>query len=113
MSSSFALGWRLPSAPASVVAPYGVPPVISFMLTRPLHAYGTPTITIPWCSSVVWNDVIVVSWPPCCVPVDANTLPILPTSAPFIHRPPVWSRNVRIWPAMLPKRVGVPKMIAS
>ena len=44
---------------------------------------------------------------------EANTLPTLPTSAPFSHSPPVWSRKLRICAAMLPKRVGVPKMIAS
>jgi hypothetical protein len=32
-------------------------------------------MTIPRCSSVVWKDVIVVSCPPCCVPVDVKTLP--------------------------------------
>src|SRR5215831_2610189 len=37
----------------------------------------------------------------------------LPTSAPFIQRPPVWSRKLRIWAHILPKRVGVPKMMAS
>ena len=31
--------------------------------------------------------MIVVSWPPCWVALEANTLPTLPTSAPFIHRP--------------------------
>ncbi len=68
---------------------------------------------MPWCSSVVWNQVIVVSWPPCWVPVEAKTLPTLPTSAPFIHSPPVWSRKLRICAHMFPKRVGVPKRIAS
>src|SRR6516165_24736 len=38
---------------------------------------------MPWCNSVVWKLVIVVSWPPCCVPVLAKTLPILPISAPL------------------------------
>ena len=57
--------------------------------------------------------MIVVSLPPCCVAVEANTLPTLPTSAPFIHSPPVWSQKLRICAAMLPKRVGVPTMIAS
>ena len=56
---------------------------------------------------------MVVSWPPCWVAVLAKTLPTLPISAPFIQRPPVWSRKLRIWAAMLPKRVGVPKMMAS
>ena len=32
---------------------------------------------------------------------------------PCAQSPPVASRNWRIWPHMLPKRVGVPKMIAS
>jgi len=31
----------------------------------------------------------------------------------FHHSLPVWSRKLRIWAAMLPKRVGVPKMMAS
>src|SRR6476659_4441112 len=56
---------------------------------------------------------MVVSWPPCWVPVLANTLPTLPTSAPFIQRPPVWSRKLRICAHMLPKRVGVPRMMPS
>ena len=32
----------------------------------PAKAYGRPTMTKPWCSRTVWNDVMVVSWPPCC-----------------------------------------------
>ena len=68
---------------------------------------------MPWCSSVVWKLVIVVSWPPCCVAALAKTLPTLPISAPRIHSGPVWSRKLRICAAMLPKRVGVPKTIAS
>jgi multimeric flavodoxin WrbA len=31
---------------------------------------------------------MVVSWPPCCVPVLVNTLPTLPTSPPLTQRPP-------------------------
>ena len=57
--------------------------------------------------------MIVVSLPPCWVALEANTLPTLPTSAPFIHSPPVWSQKLRICAVMLPKRVGVPTMIAS
>ena len=57
--------------------------------------------------------MIVVSCPPCWVPVQAKTLPTLPISAPLTQSPPVWSRKLRIWAHMLPKRVGVPKMIAS
>jgi len=34
MRSSFSVGFREPSAPARVEAPYGVPPVISFMLSK-------------------------------------------------------------------------------
>jgi hypothetical protein len=70
-------------------------------------------MTMPWCSKVVWKLVSVVSCPPCCVAVLANTLPTLPMSLPPAHRPPVWSRKLRICAAMLPKRVGVPKMMAS
>ncbi|MNP84686.1 hypothetical protein D3C76_1841030 [compost metagenome] len=55
---------------------------------------------------------MVCSWPP-PVPVELNTLAILPCNAFFTHSPPVWSRKVRICPAMLPKRVGLPKMIAT
>jgi len=36
-----------------------------------------------------------------------------PISAPLTQSGPVWSRKVRICPVMLPKRVPVPKMIAS
>ena len=41
MVSSFSLGRREPSPPASVPAPYGLPPVISFMFNRPGALYGT------------------------------------------------------------------------
>ena len=68
---------------------------------------------MPWCSSVVWNEVMVVSWPPCWLAVLEKTLPTLPTRAPAQQSPPVWSRKLRICAAMLPKRVGVPKMMAS
>ena len=66
----------------------------------------------PWCASVVQVEVMVVSLPP-PVPVEVNTLATLPASAPLAHRPPVWSQKVRIWPLMLPKRVGVPTITAS
>src|SRR5215469_13759678 len=56
---------------------------------------------------------MVVSWPPCWLAVLVKTLPTFPTRAPRAHRPPVWSRKLRICAAMLPKRVGVPKIIAS
>ena len=56
---------------------------------------------------------MVVSWPPCWVALEANTLPTLPTRAPFIHRPPVWSQKLRIWRGHVAERVGVPTMIAS
>ncbi len=61
----------------------------------------------------MWKEVMVVSWPPCWVAVLAKTLPTLPTRAPFIQWPPVWSKKFFICAAMLPKRVGVPKMTAS
>ena len=67
---------------------------------------------MPWCMRVLTKLMMVLSLPP-PVPVLANTLPALPTNAPFAQRPPVWSRKLRIWAAMLPKRVGVPKRIAS
>ena len=70
-------------------------------------------MTMPWCSSTVCVDSMVLSWPPCCVAVEVNTEPTLPTSLPPAHRPPVWSRKFFICAAMLPKRVGVPKMMAS
>ncbi|SAJ32964.1 Uncharacterised protein [Enterobacter cloacae] len=57
-------------------------------------------------------EVIVCSWPP-PVPVELNTLASLPYNAPEAQSPPVWSRKVRIWPDILPKRVGVPKIMAS
>ena len=69
-------------------------------------------MTMPWCAKVFQNEVIVVSFPP-PVPVEVKTDPTLPISFPFIQRPPVWSRKLRICEAMLPKRVGVPKMTAS
>jgi hypothetical protein len=62
---------------------------------------------------VVWKLKMVDSWPPCWVAELQNTLPTLPTSLPCAHSPPVASRNWRICPTMLPKRVGVPKTIAS
>ena len=37
----------------------------------------------------------------------------LPTKAPFSHNCPVASRNCRIWPQTVPKRVGAPKMMPS
>src|SRR5262249_14808059 len=52
ISSSFSDGCRDPS-PATVVAPYGGPPLISFMLFRPVAEYGTPTTIIPR-----WNRVV-------------------------------------------------------
>ena len=52
---------------------------------------------------------MVVSCPPCCVPVEQKTEPILMMRAPFIQMPPVWSRKLRIWAAMFPNRVGVPE----
>ncbi|MCY1445500.1 hypothetical protein D9M71_620170 [compost metagenome] len=69
-------------------------------------------MTMPWWARVCQNEVMVVSPPP-PVPVEVNTLPSLPISAPLTHRPPVWSRKVRICAAMLPKRVGVPNRMAS
>ncbi len=45
--------------------------------------------------------------------LEVKTLPTLPTRAFFAHKPPVWSRKLRIWAAMLPNRVGVPKITAS
>ncbi len=57
---------------------------------------------MPWWNSTVWKLVRVVSWPPCCEAVEVKTEPTLPTSAPFIHRPPVWSMNCFICEAMLP-----------
>jgi hypothetical protein len=62
---------------------------------------------------VVWNEVSVVSCPPCWLAVEQNTEPSLPTSLCWNHSAPVWSRKLRIWADMLPKRVGVPKIIAS
>ena len=70
-------------------------------------------MTMPWCNSTVWVLRIVLSWPPCWVAVLANTEPTLPTNLPAIHSPPVWSRKFFMCAAMLPKRVGTPKMIAS
>ena len=68
---------------------------------------------MPWWSRVWINDISVVSWPPCWVAVEQKTPPGLPTSPPRIQIWPVESRNWRIWPHMLPKRVGVPKTMAS
>ena len=56
---------------------------------------------------------MVVSWPPCWLAVLAKTLPTLPIRPPLAQILPVRSRKLRIWAAMLPNRVGVPKMIAS
>ena len=55
---------------------------------------------------------MVVSLPP-PVEVEVNTLPTLPISAPPTQSGPVWSRKLRICEVMLPKRVGVPKMMPS
>ena len=68
---------------------------------------------MPWCSRVVWKERMVLSWPPCWVAVEVKTLPTLPIKAPLTHRPPVWSRKLRICAAIMPKRVGAPKMMAS
>ena len=62
--------------------------------------------------SVVAKLMIVLSLPP-PVPVLVKSLPTLPTRAALLHRLPVWSRKLRICAVMLPKRVGLPKMIAS
>ena len=70
-------------------------------------------MTMPWCSSVVWNDVIVISCPPCWLWVQVKTLPTLPSSAFFAHSGPVWSRKLRICAHMLPNRVGAPKRMPS
>ena len=87
--------------------------MISSICTSRGSEYGTPTMIIPWCSSVVWKLVIVVSWPPCWLAVLAKTLPTLPIRAPESQSLVVRSRKLRIWAHMLPNRVGVPKMIAS
>ena len=42
--SSFSLGCREPSVPARVVAPYGVPPLISNIFVNPASLYGKPTM---------------------------------------------------------------------
>jgi len=42
-----------------------------------------------------------------------DTLPTLPISAPLTQSGPVWSRKFRICEVILPKRVGVPKMMPS
>lgn len=68
---------------------------------------------MPRWNRTVWVDWIVVSCPPCWLPVEAKTLPTLPTNWSSNQSPPVWSRKFFIWDAMLPKRVGVPMMIAS
>ena len=39
--------------------------------------------------------------------------PTLPSSACLAQRPPVWSMKLRIWAAMVPKRVPQAKMMAS
>jgi hypothetical protein len=62
---------------------------------------------------VVWKLKIVDSCPPCCVALEVKTLPTLPTKAPLAQSAPVWSRKFLICPHRLPKRVGVPKSIAS
>ena len=54
----------------------------------------------------------VASWPPCMLAVEQKRPTGLPIRAPFIHSPPVWSQKLRIWEHMLPKRVGVPTMMA-
>ena len=46
-SSSLADGLREPSAPAIVVAPHGLPPLISSSFIWPAQAYGKPSITMP------------------------------------------------------------------
>ena len=45
MASSFSLGWREPSPPVMVEAPYGLPPLISPNVICRCSEYGTPTIT--------------------------------------------------------------------
>jgi hypothetical protein len=56
---------------------------------------------------------IVDSCPPCCVALEGEDAPHLANEG--VSRPelPVWSRKFLICPHRLPKRVGVPKAIAS
>ncbi len=53
--------------------------------------------------TAIWNGSV----------LDVKTLATLPTSLPCAHSPPAWSRKFFICAAILPNRVGTPKMIAS
>jgi hypothetical protein len=64
----------------------GRPPVISVMATSRGSEYGTPAMIMPWCRSVLWKLVIVISCAPCWLALLVNTLPTLPTSAPPSER---------------------------
>ncbi len=55
-------------------------------------------------------DSRVDSWPPCRVCVDVNTPAGLPASAPESHSALVPSRKNFIGAAILPNRVGLPRM---
>ena len=55
----------------------------------------------------------VVSCPPCWVAVEVKAPPTLPCRAPFIQRPPAWSRKFAICDDIRPNRVPVPTMMAS
>ena len=55
----------------------------------------------------------VVSFPPCCVPLDVNAPPTLPTRAPVAHKAPACSQKLPIADGIRPNRVGAPTTTAS
>lgn len=67
----------------------------------------------PKCIRLWIIDMIVSSFPPCCVAVELKAPPTLPFSAPVAHRPPAMSQNAAICDGRRPKRVPAPMMIAS
>lgn len=52
---------------------------------------------MPWCVNTGRLNSTVDSRPPPCVPVDVKMDMPLPTSAPFIHSPPVESSRALNW----------------
>src|SRR5690606_16722809 len=109
--ASSSLGCGSSWAPATWLAPYGVPPVVVWLSAGSVN--GMPTIRQPWCNSGICIDSSVDSWPPCIEAVEVNTAAGLPTRVPFTHSAPRPSRKCLTGAAMLPKRVGLPSTMPS
>ena len=67
----------------------------------------------PRCAIGMYSETNVVSFPPCGPDVEVKAAAAFPFSLPWNHRPPRLSMNAFNSADVLPKRVGVPKIIPS